>query len=363
MPHRTTPAIAAPLLAWYGRHARTLPWRVGPKARGRGIKPDPYRVWLSEIMLQQTTVAAVKPYFDDFLARWPTVADLAAAPRDEVMKAWAGLGYYARARNLKACAETIAREHDGRFPETEDTLKALPGIGPYTAAAIAAIAFDAPAAVVDGNIERVIARLFAIATPLPAAKKEIRARQAELTPTKRAGDYAQAMMDLGAAICTPKKPACSLCPLTDACAARAEGRQEAYPVKAAKTERPTRHGTAYVAVRTDGAILLRQRGDKGLLGGMTEVPGSAWTSARPPAADAPFPADWRDVPATVVHVFTHFRLELTIFRADVAKSKRAPKGMWWASPGELPGEALPSVMKKAIEAAAPGATKRTRRAA
>ena len=215
--------ISAPLLAWYDRHARTLPWRVSPKARARGVRPDPYRVWLSEIMLQQTTVAAVKPYFEAFIARWPTVGDLAAAPREDVMKAWAGLGYYARARNLKACAEVVATEHGGRFPDTVVGLKALPGIGDYTAAAIAAIAFDVPAPVVDGNIERVIARLFAIATPLPAGKKDIRERQSALTPQKRAGDYAQAMMDLGAAICTPKRPACVLCPLTEACAARGGG--------------------------------------------------------------------------------------------------------------------------------------------
>ena len=206
---------AAPLLAWYDRHARRLPWRVGPKDRARGVRPDPYRVWLSEIMLQQTTVAAVKPYFDAFLARWPDVAALARAPREEVMKAWAGLGYYARARNLHACAIAVANDHGGRFPETAAGLKTLPGIGDYTAAAIAAIAFDETVAVIDGNIERVIARLIAIDTPLPAAKKEIRARQQVLTPETRAGDYAQAMMDLGAAICTPKKPACALCPLSD----------------------------------------------------------------------------------------------------------------------------------------------------
>ncbi len=225
---------ATPLLAWYDRHARRLPWRVGPKDRARGVQPDPYRVWLSEIMLQQTTVAAVKPYFDAFIARWPDVAALASAPRDEVMKAWAGLGYYARARNLHACAQAVVRDHGGRFPETAAGLKVLPGIGDYTAAAVAAIAFDEPVAVVDGNIERVIARLFAIDTPLPAAKKEIRARQQEMTPQARAGDYAQAMMDLGAAICTPKRPACALCPLAEACVAHARGEEETYPVKAEK---------------------------------------------------------------------------------------------------------------------------------
>jgi A/G-specific adenine glycosylase len=355
--------IGSALLAWYDRHARVLPWRVSPQARARGARPDPYRVWLSEVMLQQTTVAAVKPYFDDFTTRWPTVTALAAAPREDVMKAWAGLGYYARARNLKACAETVAREHGGRFPETVEGLKALPGIGDYTAAAIAAIAFDVPAPVVDGNIERVIARLDAIATPLPAAKAEIRARQAELTPRERAGDYAQAMMDLGAAICTPRRPACVLCPLGDACVARAEGRQEEFPRRAAKTERSTRRGAAFVAIRADGAVLLGQRADDGLLGGMSEVPGTAWRADHAPSpADAPFPADWQSA-GVVVHVFTHFRLELTVFRArDVGAAEIRPD-WWWSAPEALPGEALPSVMKKAIEAALPGATKRARRAA
>ena len=351
--------VAPRLLAWYDRHARKLPWRVGPKDRAKGVRPDPYCVWLSEIMLQQTTVAAVKPYFDDFLAHWPTVAALAAAPRDDVMKAWAGLGYYARARNLHACAEAVVARHGGRFPETAAELKTLPGIGEYTAAAIAAIAVDEPAPVVDGNIERVIARLFAVETPLPAGKRPIREIQARLTPATRAGDYAQAMMDLGAAICTPKKPACALCPISEPCAARFAGRQEDYPVKAAKIERPTRRGASFVAVRPDGAVLLRRRADTGLLGGMAEVPGAAWSTGPEPGEEAaPFAARWTRVPGIVVHVFTHFRLELAVHRADVGMRQRAPAGMWWASPDALPGEALPSVMKKAIEAALPGATRK-----
>jgi A/G-specific adenine glycosylase len=351
--------VASRLLAWYDRHARRLPWRVGPKDRARGVRPDPYRIWLSEIMLQQTTVAAVKSYFDDFTRRWPTVTALDAADRDDVMKAWAGLGYYARARNLHACAKAVVADHGGRFPETAAGLKALPGIGEYTAAAIASIAFDEPAAVVDGNIERVIARLFAVETPLPAGKKAIREFQTRLTPANRAGDYAQAMMDLGAAICTPKRPACSLCPIADGCAARASARQEEYPVKAAKAERPTRRGAAFVAVRPDGAVLLRRRADDGLLGGMTEVPGSEWASEQPisPAA-APFAANWQRLPGTVVHVFTHFRLELAVFCADVGLRQAAPFGAWWAPPETLPGEALPSVMKKVVEAALPGITRR-----
>ena len=352
---------AAVLLAWYDRHARTLPWRIGPKERARGVRPDPYRVWLSEVMLQQTTVAAVKPYFDAFVARWPTVAALAAAPREDVMKAWAGLGYYARARNLIASAKAIVADHGGRFPETAAALKALPGVGDYTAAAIAAIAFDAPVPVVDGNIERVIARLFAVDTPLPAAKAEIGARQGAMTPERRAGDYVQAMMDLGAMICTPKRPACASCPLASACRAHRESDPEAYPVKAPKAERPTRHGAAFVGVRADGAVLLGRRPERGLLGGMAEVPGGEWSSRRgrlAAAADAPIQADWRKAPAQVVHVFTHFRLELTVWSARLPGHTPAPPGHWWAAAETLPSEALPSVMKKAIEAALPGATRR-----
>jgi A/G-specific adenine glycosylase len=353
--------IAPRLLAWYDRHARRLPWRVSPRDRARGVAPDPYRVWLSEVMLQQTTVAAVKSYFEAFTAAWPTVRDLAAAPRDEVMKAWAGLGYYARARNLHACAEVVARDHGGRFPDTAEGLRALPGIGEYTAAAIAAIAFDEPTAVVDGNVERVIARLFAIDTPLPEAKKIIRGIQSRLTPATRAGDYAQAMMDLGAGICTPKRPACSLCPINDACLAHARGEEDRYPVKAEKPERPTRYGNAFVAVRADGAVLLGRRPDHGLLGGMTEVPGSEWTSRKndlDPLPHAPIQADWQRVPGPVVHVFTHFRLELNVYCARASAMEEAPHGLWWATAEELPGEALPSVMKKVVEAALPGATRR-----
>ncbi|WP_421724561.1 A/G-specific adenine glycosylase [Bauldia sp.] len=354
-----TSPISEALLAWYDRHARRLPWRVGPTERARGRRPDPYRVWLSEVMLQQTTVTAVKPYFERFVTTWPNVAALAAAPRDDVMKAWAGLGYYSRARNLHACAQAIVRDHVGHFPTTAATLKTLPGIGDYTAAAIAAIAFDEPVPVVDGNIERVIARLAAIDTPLPAAKKIIRAQQAELTPASRPGDYAQAMMDLGAGICTPKRPACVLCPITTACVARARGEQERYPIKAAKPDRPTRYGAAFVAKRADGAVLLRQRPDKGLLGGMAEVPGTAWSSNRGEtdiAAEAPFPGTWRPADQPVVHVFTHFRLELTVFHATV-DDQAPPTGAWWSGVEALPSEALPSVMKKAIESVMLGATK------
>jgi A/G-specific adenine glycosylase len=364
--HRVNRPDSAALLAWYDRHARKLPWRIGPKDRARGVRPDPYRVWLSEIMLQQTGVTTVKPYFETFLARWPDVAALAAAPRDEVMKAWAGLGYYARARNLKACAEVVARDLGGRFPDNSAALRALPGVGDYTAAAVAAIAFDEPAAVVDANIERVVARLFAIATPLPAAKKEIRARQADLTPRQRAGDFAQGMMDLGAAICTPRRPACALCPFSPACLAHGAGAEEAYPVRGEKAERPMRRGAAFVAVRGDGAVLLRQRPDDGLLGGMSEVPGTAWRAdfdGEDARRHAPFTAAWHAVDRPVVHVFTHFRLELDVYCAHVGGMKDAPDGSWWAPTATLAGEALPSVMKKVIEAALPGATKKRKRAA
>ncbi len=359
---RGPPPDPARLLAWYDRHARRLPWRVGPKERRLGRRPVAYHVWLSEIMLQQTTVAAVKPFYDDFVRRWPHVADLAAAERDEVMSAWAGLGYYARARRMKACAEIVAGELGGRFPTTAAELEKLPGIGAYTAAAIAAIVNDQPIAVVDGNVERVVARLYAIDTPLPRAKPVIRQRQAALTPPVRAGDYAQAVMDLGATICTPIRPACSRCPWSGACRAYAAGTVEAYPVRAPKPKRPTRFGVAFVATRAGGSILLRRRADAGLLGGMTEVPGTAWHSQSRPAtpADRPLQAHWVRVRPDVIHVFTHFRLELAVWHGRVSGRPAAPDGHWWASADGLADEALPSVMKKVLETALPGSTKKRR---
>ncbi|MFO1137349.1 MAG: A/G-specific adenine glycosylase [Rhodoblastus sp.] len=340
MPPRATPAAA--LLAWYDRHARKLPWR----ATG-GAAPDPYAVWLSEIMLQQTTVAAVGPYFRRFLERWPHVEALAAAPDEEIMRAWAGLGYYSRARNLLACARAVAAR--GGFPQDEAALRALPGIGPYTAAAIAAIAFGRRAVVVDGNVERVIARLHAIETPLPQAKSEIRARADELTPQTRAGDFAQAMMDLGATICTPKKPACALCPLSRDCAARKTGAPETWPRRAPKAERPERRGAAFVAVRADGAVLLRTRPPKGLLGGMTEFPGTDWSpdfnSAR--AIDgAPLPLAWTAKAGEVTHVFTHFALKLTVYLGAAPQARKAPAGARWVAADAVADEALPSLMRK-----------------
>lgn len=339
------------LLDWYDRHHRSLPWRISPADRAAGASPDPYRVWLSEIMLQQTTVAAVGPYFTDFLSRWPTVSDLAAAHVDDVMAAWAGLGYYSRARNLKKCADIVASEHKGRFPDSEAVLRDLPGIGPYTAAAIAAIAFDRPATVVDGNVERVVSRLFKVETPLPGAKPELRHLAETLTPTIRPGDFAQAMMDLGATICTPRSPACALCPVNAHCSAFASDRPERFPVKGAKKKKPRRSGAAFVAIRSDGAVLLRRRPPKGLLGGMAEVPGTDWSEAL--SADifsaAPFTADWKKSRETVTHVFTHFRLELDIYRADVG-DVAAPEGCWWSPAEGVAGEALPTVMRKAIAA-------------
>ncbi len=335
-----------PLLAWYDRHRRVLPWRAA-----KGETADPYRVWLSEIMLQQTTVKAVAPYYARFLVRFPTVAHLAAAPLDDVLKLWAGLGYYARARNLHACAKAVVADHAAKFPDTEDALRTLPGVGAYTAAAIAAIAFDRHASPVDGNIERVIARLFAVEEEMPAAKARIRELAAALTPARRAGDFAQAMMDLGATICTPKKPACVLCPWMDACVARARGDQESFPRKAEKKTGVLRRGAAFVAVRADRHILLRTRPEKGLLGGMTEVPTTAWTRDFDEAgalADAPLKARWRRVPGLVTHTFTHFPLELVVHTAAILKETAAPEGTRWVRVDEAAGEALPSVMRKVV---------------
>jgi A/G-specific adenine glycosylase len=345
------------LLAWYDRHHRELPWRVSPADRRRGIEPDPYRVWLSEIMLQQTTVQAVKSYFAAFTACWPTMRDLAAASEEDVLKVWAGLGYYSRARNLKKCADMVAALHGGMLPGTAEALRGLPGIGDYTSAAIAAIAFDRPEAVVDGNVERVVTRLEAIATPLPAAKTAIKRHVARITPQSRPGDFAQAMMDLGATICTPRRPACALCPLNGECLALKSSDPELFPVKAPKKSKPVRLGAAFVAIDESGAILLRRREGSGLLAGMSEVPTTAWTSRIDGATGedaAPFDAAWVEC-GTIAHTFTHFELQLSIFRAVVRSRPSVPDGWWWSAPDELSGEALPTVMKKAISAAIPDA--------
>ncbi|MBQ8102965.1 MAG: A/G-specific adenine glycosylase [Afipia sp.] len=335
------------LLAWYDRHRRQLPWRALP-----GRTSDPYRVWLSEIMLQQTTVKAVGPYFEKFTARWPTVAALGAASQDDVLRMWAGLGYYSRARNLHACAVTVLREHGGAFPDTEEGLRTLPGVGPYTAAAIAAIAFDRQTMPVDGNIERVVSRLFAVEEPLPKSKPRIQELAATLLWDSRAGDSAQALMDLGATICTPKKPACALCPLNDNCAARLRGDQETFPRKAPKKTGTLRRGAAFVVTRGD-ELLVRTRPEKGLLGGMTEVPTSEWLAGhddkdareQAPAINVP---RWHRKAGVVTHVFTHFPLELVVYTASVAARTRAPQGMRWVPVATLKDEALPNVMRKVI---------------
>ena len=350
-------ALARPtlLLAWYDRHRRVLPWR--PPA---GRRADPYAVWLSEIMLQQTTVKAVGPYFEKFLAHWPDVTALGSASLDDVLRMWAGLGYYSRARNLHACAVGVLRDHGGVFPDTEEGLRKLPGIGPYTAAAIAAIAFGRRTMPVDGNIERVVSRLFAVEEPLPQSKPVIKELATTLLgasragdETSRAGDSAQALMDLGASLCTPKKPACSLCPLSDGCVARRRGDAESFPRKMPKKTGELRRGAAFVVTRGD-ELLVRTRPEKGLLGGMTEVPGSDWRAAQDDAAarkQAPRlngVTRWHRKVGLVNHVFTHFPLELVVYTAHAPARARAPKGMRWVAVATLAGEALPNVMRKVI---------------
>ncbi len=336
-----TAAIAPALLGWYDTHGRDLPWRAR-----RGQAPDPYRVWLSEVMLQQTTVATVRSRFADFVARWPDVASLAAAEDADLMAAWAGLGYYARARNLLACARAVVAEHGGAFPEDEAALRRLPGVGDYTAAAIAAIAFGQRAVVVDGNVERVVTRLFACADPLPGAKPAIRALTDRITPADRAGDFAQAMMDLGASLCSPRNPACALCPLAAMCTARKQGDPQAYPVKVAKKAKPQRYGTAYWIER-DGAVLLVRRPPKGLLGGMRALPTGPWVDAPPELAEAPLPATvWAVAPGTAIHVFTHFRLELVLAVACGDGQASAVQGEWWPI-ADLESAGLPTVFAKA----------------
>jgi len=333
--------ISRALLRWYDSNARDLPWRVGPAARVRGEQPDPYRVWLSEVMLQQTTVATVTPRFQQFTARWPNVGALAAVPLDDVLGEWAGLGYYARARNLHKCAIGVAAR--GGFPKSVEELRKLPGVGAYTAAAIAAIAFDEHAVVLDGNIERVTSRLFAIRTPLPKAKAELKEAIGSLWPKKRSGDFAQALMDLGALICTPRAPKCLLCPLAKHCVARVNALADELPVKAKKAAKPMRRGVAFALFNARGEMLFERRPDKGLLGGMLGLPGSEWTAAAPESSP-PANARWR-LAGVTTHTFTHFHLELEVKSAPAPKGFRKSAEQQWIKPAEA---RLPTVMKKAV---------------
>ena len=335
-------ALTRSLLDWYDTHAREMPWRVSPADRKAGVRPDPYAVWLSEVMLQQTTVAAVRAYHQRFMALWPTVADLAAAEDAAVMAEWAGLGYYARARNLLKCARAVVADHGGTFPGTYDALLNLPGIGPYTAAAVSAIAFDQASAVVDGNVERVMARMYAVQTPLPAAKPELTALAAALTPADRPGDYAQAVMDLGATICTPRSPACGICPWMGACTARRQGMAADLPKKTPKAPKPVRRGVVYAGRTGDGAWLLETRPETGLLGGMLGFPGSDWAEAAPEHTP-PAQADWQDI-GEVRHTFTHFHLILTVMAATLTFA--AQRGTLMPATDFNPSD-LPTLMRKA----------------
>ncbi|QQR38140.1 A/G-specific adenine glycosylase [Devosia rhizoryzae] len=343
------PLDAEAVLEWYDRHARDLPWRVSPQNRKARNRPDPYRVWLSEVMLQQTTVAAVQKYFLRFTSLWPRVEDLAAAPLDAVLREWAGLGYYARARNLHACAQAVVRDHGGVFPDTAAGLQTLPGVGAYTSAAIAAICFDERIAVLDGNLDRVLARYYALPVPVRDAKDALRGALQIAVP-ERAGDFAQAMMDLGATICAPRTAYCLVCPIQPGCVATREGAPERYPIKPEKAEKPVRRGHAFVMTDASGDVYLQSRPGKGLLGGMTEVPTSIWAED---AGEPIYPAtgEWRHR-GQVVHVFTHFRLELEIWSVTV--SPEALDGGWWSEPAALKGEALPTLFRKVLAQAGMG---------
>jgi len=335
------------LLDWYDRHRRHLPWRFAP-----GEKANPYWVWLSEIMLQQTTVITVGPYFNNFITKWPTVEGLAASPLDDILTNWAGLGYYARARNLHKCAAIIAADYNGTFPDSMTELLKLPGIGPYTAAAISAIAFQKPEPVMDGNVERVISRLFRFEGQLPNDKPKFYELTTRQTPAQRAGDYAQAMMDLGATICTPKKPKCTICPLNTLC--KGQDIADSLPRKAPKVAKPTRRGTAFLITNDHGQILLRRRPEKGLLGKMTEIPGTDWSTGDKLSIEgilksSPIELDhWREAPGHVRHTFTHFHLELAILTANIT-SRVAIKDCYWQFIDKLDKEALPTLMQKAIK--------------
>ena len=329
------------LLDWYHEAARDLPWRIGPKARAQGEIADPYRVWLAEIMLQQTTVPHATRYYLAFTKRWPTVTDLAAAKDEDVMAAWAGLGYYARARNLLKCAREVSRL--GAWPDTMEGLSKLPGIGPYTAGAVAALAFGRQVAAVDGNVDRVFARLMALKGDWKQEKIRLKAQVSALVPADRPAEFAEALMDLGATICTPKSPNCLICPLRDMCAGRAEGEPGRYPIKPKKTPKPARLGHVYIAFDDAGGVLTERRSESGLLGGMLGLPTSDWQDVAP-NPDFPCSADWKDV-GEIRHVFTHFSLTLTVWRARVTHLSEL-------TPRRVAVDALPSVFKKALKLAA-----------
>ncbi|CCQ72661.1 A/G-specific adenine glycosylase [Magnetospira sp. QH-2] len=353
----TDPTPSDRLLDWYDRHRRTLPWRAAA-----GTCADPYHVWLSEIMLQQTTVVTVIPYFQRFLARWPTIHELAAADLDDVLTQWQGLGYYARARNLHKCAQVVSANHGGEFPTTESALLALPGIGAYTAAALTSIAFDKRAVVVDGNVERVVARLFALTDPLPGVKKTVKEHADRLTPDRRPGDHAQAMMDLGATVCTPTSPKCDLCPILAHCLGRQQGIAADLPRRAPRKTRPTRHGVIFWLQRKDGAVLLRRRPPTGLLGGMMELPGTDWREGEAwreaeARQQAPTEARWRLLPGSIRHTFTHFHLVLTVMAGQCAQSPSGPPSGTWVKREDFGSQALPTVMRKAIDHAMAGTAK------
>ncbi|MEM9329869.1 MAG: A/G-specific adenine glycosylase [Pseudomonadota bacterium] len=343
--------FAQRLLDWYCVHARAMPWRISPENHKLGERPDPYRIWLSEIMLQQTQVATVKDYFLKFVDLWPTVSHLARADLEDVLKAWAGLGYYSRARNLKKCADTIVAEYEGNFPKSYDALKMLPGIGDYTASAIASIAFDQPVPVVDGNVERVMARHYEIREFFPGAKPKVRAMLEGILDPNKPGEFAQAMMDLGATICSPKRPACALCPINADCLAFQSGTPELYPFKQPKAEKPTRKGAAFVLKNKAGHIFLCKRPSHGLLAGMTQVPTTDWNSNQDGGTEqdsAPLPAAWQRR-GTIRHTFTHFHLELTIWQAQI--DHQISLDGWWCKAEDLGSEALPTVFKKVLSAA------------
>jgi A/G-specific adenine glycosylase len=340
--------LADAILDWYDYNARTLPWRISPEARIGGISPNPYHVWLSEIMLQQTTIAAVIPYFEKFITLWPTVDKLAAAELDDILTAWAGLGYYARARNLYKCAQIVAVELNSVFPDSHDELLKLPGIGSYTAAAISSIVHDLPETVIDGNVERVISRLFNITTPLPQSKPNIKEFAQNLTPKHRPGDYAQAIMDLGATVCTPRNLKCDQCPWREDCIAYAQGHADELPKRVSKKTKPTRRGYAYWA-ENNGMVWLRRRPEKGLLGGMMEVPSDEWALSNSwdnlPSPQVPIISNWQLLPGMVSHSFTHFHLELKIIRLDLVEMINLQEGEWCPIE-DIDQYALPTVMKK-----------------